>query len=90
MTEQERFQRFVDLQELVLTKGYKCLIKMLDEQIKEEQETFLRVDSDNLRLEKQIRLKLLHEFKGWADEEIFRCKNLGRAQPSGRQQPRGE
>lgn len=76
MTEQEKFQRYIDLQELITTKGYKWFLRMVDDQVNEERDAFLRCESDQSRLEKQIRLKLFHEIRGWAEEEIMRCRSL--------------
>lgn len=76
MTDQERLTRFVDLQNLIVSKGYIWYKRMLTEQIKEEQEAFLRVDTDQDRFEKQIRLKVLSELADWVEEEVMRCRSL--------------
>ncbi len=80
MNTQEQIAQYKDLQEMVQnSKGYRWILRHLDDEIKTDQRGFLDLstnpEDDYKRFEKQVRLRLLNDLKDWADTEISRGRS---------------
>ena len=76
MTREEEIVQYQQVEEMnQSSRGFKQFLGWVKQEIKDEQDAFLRCETDAKRFEKQIRLKTLTEVLGWADDVISRGRS---------------